>query len=162
MLRAGWQIQNIQGIALNNGNLLENNVTIITNELCQDLMNYNITNNPDVREETIKDLPDGLNSGILCATGSCVTCGDEEPRNKTFKVDAGGPLTLLDKRQRTTLVGIGSGGVQDEDRKGFTGWFTRVRLHVKWIQCIIKTSKANKYKAGIEIEKYCLKVTNII
>ena len=87
-------------------------ITIISNELCQDLMNYNITNNPDVREETIKDLPDGLNSGILCATGSCVSCGDEDPRNKTFKVDAGGPLTLLDKRQRTTLVGIGSGGVQ--------------------------------------------------
>ena len=112
-------------------------ITIISNELCQYLMNYNITNNPDVREEITKDLPEGLNSDILCATGSCVSCWDEDPRNKIFKVNEGGQLTLLDKRERSTLVGIRSGGEQDKDRKGFTGWFTIA-----------------------EIENYCLKTNN--
>lgn len=153
-------LASIQGFALNNVNLLENNVTIISNEMCQDLLNYNKTTNPDVREETTKDLPQGLNSGILCAQGSCVSCGEEDSENKTFEVNAGGPLTVIDNRQRSTLVGIGSGGVQDEDRKGFTGWFTRVRLHVKWIQCIIKTSKMNKSMA--DIQRICKKTTNKI
>ena len=61
-------------------------ITIISNELCQDLMNYNITNNPDVREETIKDLPEGLNSDILCATGLVYHVGMRIQETKYLKL----------------------------------------------------------------------------
>jgi len=154
------KLGNIQGFGLGDGKLLESNVTLLSNDLCAELINYNKSINPSIKKDISKDIPDGLNDGLLCAKGLCAPCGDDDSDNDTFKVDAGGPLTILDEQNRTTLVGIGSGGIQDEDRKGFTGWFTRVSFHTRWILCIIESTKNRKSKSAIK--NVCMESVNTV
>jgi len=133
------RIATIQGYGLtetgDRGNLLETNVTIITNEKCKEYLNFNATNKIDVKEKIDRALPHGLDYGLLCAQG-------EMNEKGIFKGscigDSGGPLTTPNDDGRRTLVGIVSGGIGCG--KGYPGWYTKVSFHTPWIKCIIERS----------------------
>ena len=62
------------------------------------------------------------------------------------KGDSGGPLFQANTENRTTLIGIVSGGI--DCYKGVPGWYTRVESFTHWIRCIVDQSVnfANEYK----------------
>jgi len=154
------KIGTIQGYGLtefgSRGQLLEANVTIISNEECKDQLDYNTTENSVAQRQINQALPQGLNYGLLCARGETVTnkCGDLVTKG-SCKGDSGGPLTTKDDDGRTTLVGIVSGGIGCG--KGIPGWYTKVEFHSKWIQCIVETSRTVTRKR--DIEKACVEAT---
>ena len=53
------------------GNLLEANVTIISNDLCKEYLQYNVSQNDNgrIKLEISNALKNGLNFGLLCAQG---------------------------------------------------------------------------------------------
>ena len=51
------------------GDLLEANVTVITNQYCKQILQANVTNNENARRKILKALPLGLDYGLLCAQG---------------------------------------------------------------------------------------------
>eukprot|EP00092_Neocalanus_flemingeri_P019183 GFUD01020782.1.p1 GENE.GFUD01020782.1~~GFUD01020782.1.p1 ORF type:complete len:726 (+),score=150.54 GFUD01020782.1:33-2210(+) len=133
------KIATVQGYGLTEtgerGELLETNVTVITNELCKEYLDHNATNNKLVRQKIDKALPFGLKYGLICAQGKM---NDEGIFRGSCKGDSGGPLTALNEDDRTTLIGIVSGGIGCG--RGYPGWYTNVSFHTKWIKCIINNS----------------------
>jgi len=150
------KLATIQGYGLTEngtrGDLLETNVTIISNELCKEYLEFNTTKNPESKGKIKKALPQGLNYGLLCAQGEMTDTGDFKG---SCKGDSGGPLTVRNPEDRTTLVGIVSGGVGCG--KGYPGWYTRVDFFASWIQCIIQTSRTTlgQGKSQKEVEASC-------
>ena len=120
------------------GKLLETNVTVISNQMCKEILNANITgpNGDNNRKKILQALPLGLNYGLLCAQG--IFKEDKKIYTGSCKGDSGGPLTQRDEKDRTTLIGIVSGGI--DCGKGYPGWYTRVEYYKEWIQCIIDKS----------------------
>ena len=120
----------------NKGTLLETNLTVISNQQCKDILEYNVTHNENNRRKILLALPLGLDYGTLCAQGFY------HPEERIFsgacKGDGGGPLTQEDKNGRTTLIGILSGGI--DCGKGYPDWYTRVEYYTPWIHCIIEKS----------------------
>ena len=51
------------------GDLLETNVTIISNELCKEYIAHNSSLNRQIKRQVDKALDNGLNYGFLCAQG---------------------------------------------------------------------------------------------
>jgi len=133
------RIATIQGYGLTetgeSGNLLETNVTIITNKKCKEYLNFNATDNKIVREKIDKALPHGLDYGLLCAQGAM---NEKGIFKGSCKGDSGGPMTTPNDDGRTTLVGIILGGIGCG--KGYPGWYTKVSFHTPWIKCIIERS----------------------
>eukprot|EP00092_Neocalanus_flemingeri_P037709 GFUD01041055.1.p1 GENE.GFUD01041055.1~~GFUD01041055.1.p1 ORF type:complete len:698 (+),score=145.05 GFUD01041055.1:85-2178(+) len=150
------KLATIQGYGLTEtgerGTLLEANVTIISNAQCKEQLDFNTTNNKVARKQIDQALPQGLNYGLLCAQGEK---NEDGIYRGSCKGDSGGPLTSLNEKQRTTLVGIVSGGIGCG--LGFPGWYTKVEFYAKWIQCIIDTSKTMTIKK--DIEEACVKQT---
>ena len=145
------------------GDLLEANVTVITNEACKELLQFNATKKSKVRLDGGAALPAGL-EGLFCAQGIY--------KNGVFsgpcKGDAGGPLTTVDK-DKDTLIGIISGGVGCG--KGVPSWYTRVSHHEKWFRCIIEMSRKlnnNQKKVeeacreSVQSEPKCVDPNNLI
>ena len=118
------------------GTLLETNVTVISNQMCKDILNANVTGDMNNRKKIIKGLPLGLEYGVLCAQG--IYQEDKGIFSDACKGDSGGPLTQKDEQGRTTLIGIVSGGISCG--KGYPGWYTRVEYFNPWIACIIDKS----------------------
>ena len=70
------------------------------------------------------------------------------------KGDSGGPLLTQNQRNRRTLSGIVSGGV--ECGTGIPGWYTDVSFYADWIKCIINRAlilNNNQEKVQRECEK---------
>ena len=118
------------------GTLLETNVTVITNQRCKEILNHNVTGNNNNRKKILQALPLGLDYGLLCAQG--IYNEEKDIYSGSCKGDSGGPLTQKDEQDRTTLIGIVSGGI--DCGKGYPGWYTRVEFYKGWIQCIIDKS----------------------
>merc|ERR1711902_331753 len=118
------------------GNLLETNVTVITNKYCKEILQANVTKDQNNAKKILKALPLGLDYGLMCAQG--IYKADKGIYTGSCKGDSGGPLTQRDEEDRTTLIGIVSGGI--DCGKGFPGWYTRVEYYKVWIQCIIDKS----------------------
>ena len=51
------------------GFLLEANVTVISNELCKEYLDYNGTKKAQVKKQVQNALKNGLNYGLFCAQG---------------------------------------------------------------------------------------------
>ena len=135
------------------GTLLETNVTVITNELCKEYIDYNSTLNKAIKKQINKALDNGLNYGFLCAQG--FPSKDGKTISGSCKGDSGGPLTTLSEEERQTLIGIVSGGIGCG--RGIPGWYTKVSFFYPWIDCIIQTSKDTKGNVNLVNEK-CDKV----
>merc|ERR1712223_1084561 len=118
------------------GDLLETNVTVITNKYCKEILQANVTKDQNNAKKILKALPLGLDYGLMCAQG--IYKADKGIYTGSCKGDSGGPLTQRDEEDRTTLIGIVSGGI--DCGKGFPGWYTRVEYYKVWIQCIIDKS----------------------
>ena len=152
------KLGNVQGHGLTEfgsiGELLESNVTIISNDDCRETLRHNTTNNNEARKQIDNALPQGLNYGLLCAQG-------RRSRNKdgdftgACKGSPSGSLTTKDDEDRTTLVGIISGGIGCAN--GIPGWNTKVGFHSEWVNCIIETSRSIIKKT--DIEKSCVHLT---
>ena len=133
------EIATVQGYGVkadgSRGRLLEANVNVISNELCKEYFNYNSTLDKAIKRKIDTALPNGLNYGLLCAQG-------KQNKKGIFsgacKGDDGGPLTVQDRKDRKTLIGIVSGGVGCG--RGIPGWYTKVSFFYPWIDCVIQTS----------------------
>ena len=120
---------------------METNVTIISNDDCQSILQHNITD-PVIKDPVSKALPNGINYGFVCAKGClyiiynhgfdftsyCFLPLGIENENGTFsgscKGDSGGPLKIrIDERD--TLIGIVSGGYGCG--LNVPGWYTKVQ-----------------------------------
>jgi len=136
------KIATIQGFGLDEegikGNLLETNVTVISNKDCTNQLRNIVEERGDggTRDLINTAIPYGLDYGFICAKGIY---------NKTLDRysgacfgDSGGPVFLEDPRGKQTLIGIVSGGV--DCGLGYPGWFTNVVFFQSWIQCIINQS----------------------
>ena len=134
------------------GNLLETNVTVITNDQCKEYFKHNETLNQAIKRQIRTALPHGLNYGFLCAQG---TQNKDGVFSSSCKGDSGGPLTTLSEEERQTLIGIVSGGIGCG--RGIPGWYTKVSFFYPWIDCIIQTSKDTKGNVNLVNEK-CDKV----
>ena len=133
------EIATVQGYGVTEdgsvGDLLETNVTIISNDKCKEYFTYNSTENKAIKRQIDTALPNGLNYGFLCAQGKMNKKG---VFSGSCKGDSGGPLTAQDKNDKRTLIGIVSGGIGCG--KGIPGWYTKVSFFYPWIDCIIQTS----------------------
>jgi len=135
------------------GSLLETNVTVISNQMCKTILNHNVTGNDNNRKKILQALPLGLEYGLLCAQG--IYQEDKDIYSGSCKGDSGGPLTQKDDQDRTTLIGIVSGGI--DCGKGYPGWYTRVEYYKTWIQCII--DKSVQFGNNFEkVDKECAKL----
>jgi len=123
------------------GELLETNVTVITNEDCTAMLKFNGTRKIAINRQGISALPYGLNYGMFCAQGQQ---NEKGVFSGACKGDSGGPLQTDDQnnQDRTTLIGIVSGGIGCG--KGIPGWYTKVSFHNNWIRCIIEKSRQFK------------------
>ena len=148
------------------GDLLEANVTVISNEKCKEYLQKNATDHKKVKKDGGAALPLGL-EGLFCSQGIYKDGVFSGP----CRGDAGGPLTAKNKKNknRTTLIGIISGGVGCG--KGVPSWYTRVSHHEKWIRCIIEMSgKLNgnqkkveeACKKSVQVEPECVDRNNLI
>merc|ERR1712210_237009 len=135
------------------GTLLETNVTVITNQRCKEILNHNVTGNNNNRKKILQALPLGMGYGLLCAQG--IYNEEKDLYSGSCKGDSGGPLTQKDEQDRTTLIGIVSGGI--DCGKGYPGWYTRVEYYKDWIQCIIDKSVEfnNNFK---KVDDACAKI----
>ena len=134
------------------GNLLETNVTVITNDQCKEYFKHNITLNKAIKRQIERALSNGLDESILCTQGHMTEDGVfTEP----CKRDSGGSLTIHDDMGKQTLIGVVSGGVGCG--KGVPSWYSKVSHYYPWIDCIIQTSRDNMGKVDIVREK-CDKV----
>ena len=151
------EIATVQGYGVkadgSRGRLLEANVTVISNELCKEYFNYNSTVDKAIKRKIDTALPNGLNYGFLCAQGKMRA--SDGAFSGSCKGDGGGPLTVQDKDDKKTLVGIVSGGIGCG--KGIPGWYTKVSFFYPWIDCIIQTSLNNKGNY-YTVQKICDKV----
>jgi len=137
------KIATIQGFGLTEdntkGDLLETNVTIISNEECKISLNEKLEGQEDLKSKMNKALPQGLNYGLLCAKGEQVPGSDPAIYKGSCRGDSGGPLTTKDPENRVTLAGIVSGGLGCG--KGFPGWYTKVEFYNEWIKCIVENGR---------------------
>merc|ERR1739838_657793 len=117
------------------GELLESNVTIIDNEECKKIMDYNSTDNKIVRKKYDKAMPLGLSYGQICAVGFQ---NEEGVFSGACKGDSGSPLFIDENGIKKLIVsgGIGCG-------KGYPGWFTRMSLYVPWLDCMTEAIDDN-------------------
>ena len=134
------------------GSLLETNVTVISNELCSEILSYNGTLNKAIKRRIERALPNGLDESFLCAQGHMT---DDGVITAPCKGDSGAPLTLHDDMGKQTLIGVVSGGVGCG--KGVPSWYSMVSHYYPWIDCVIQTSRDNKGNVDIVREK-CDKV----
>jgi len=154
------ELSTVQGYGLTEdgerGNLLEANVTIISNDLCKEFLRYNVSQNDNgrIKKEISGALKNGLNFGLLCAQGMVRKINGKDVFTGSCKGDSGGPLKSA-LREKDTLIGIVSGGIGCG--LGIPNWFTKVSYYTRWIDCIIKTSIETgsvKYK----VEEKCNKI----
>ena len=115
--------------------LLETNVTVISNKECEDIMQHNTTNNLNTKNTVESSLPEGLKRGIICGQGSVNEAGVVR---SSCAGDSGGPLLVTRTDGRKTLIGIVSGGYGCA--LGNPGWYTVVKFHSRWIKCIVDRS----------------------
>ena len=96
----------------NGFNLLEANVTLISNEECRSRLQYNISSDPNkitIQELLCNDLPNGINDQFLCATG--IYNEEKGIFSGSCKGDSGGPLYVDDSSGKRTFAGIVSGTI---------------------------------------------------
>ena len=134
------------------GTLLETNVTVISNELCREILSYNQTLNKAIKRQINNALSNGLDESFLCTQGHVNSYG---VFTGPCKGDSGGPLTLHDDMGKETLIGVVVGGIGCG--KGVPGWYSKVSHYYPWIDCVIQTSRDNMGKVDIVREK-CDKV----
>jgi len=154
------ELSTFQGYGLNfegeRGILKEENVTIISNDLCKEYLQYNISQNDNgrIKLEIDNALENGLNIGTFCTQGMVRKINDKDVFTEPCKGDSGGPLKSA-LREKDTLIGIISGGIGCG--LGIPHWYTKVSYYTRWIDCIIKTSKETgsvRYK----VEEKCNKI----
>ena len=83
-------------------------MTVISNELCREILSYNQTLNKAIKKQIDKALSNGLDESILCTQGHVT---DDGVITAPCKGDSGAPLTLHDDMGKQTLIGVVSGGV---------------------------------------------------
>jgi len=138
------QVALVQGFGITeNGTppegILEANVTIISNQQCQEEMDNLKKKYGNQAKEA---LPEGLTDAILCTKGIW---------NKKKSVftgpcdgDDGGPLFINQKINANgyiegrTLVAINSGSLGKCGRENFPAWWTRIASYSEWLKCIQK------------------------
>jgi len=138
--------------------LLEVNVTSISNAECLKQYIYNNTNTGRYAEKEIcKAIPDGFGDGMFCTKG---IYNENEERltefgkvtGETCKGDSGGPFKVKDAEGRRTLVGVVSGGI--ECGYGFPSFYSKVSYYRDWIDCIIEMSVEFNNNQG-KVKKAC-------
>ena len=107
-LKVANKIATVQGYGVTEngtkGDLLEANVTVITNQYCKQILRANVTNDEINAKKILRGLPLGLDYGLLCAQG--IYQADKGIYTGPCKGDSSGPLTQKDERDPTTLIGI--------------------------------------------------------
>jgi len=140
----------VQGYGLtedgSRGDLLETNVTVISNALCKEIIEHNITDNLITKRTFTKALPYGLDLGLMCSAG--IYDEDAKEYSGACKGDSGGPLTQVDGEGKSTLVGIVSGGLGCG--QGFPNWYTEIKYYKDWIQCIIGETANRSQREDVE------------
>ena len=133
------------------GELLEANVTVISNQKCKDIFQTNLTST--IFRQIVQSIPLGLKYGMMCTQG--IYNSETNQTTGSCKGDSGGPLFQSGIEQRKTLVGIVSGGVSCGN--SFPSWLTRVQSFTKWIRCILEQAVRfdNQYA---KVEEHCKQV----
>ena len=134
------------------GHLHESNVSVISNQLCQEYFTYNGTLDTATKRAIQIVLPQGLNDGLLCSQGHVK---EEGHFTGACKGDGGAPLTSLGDLGKQTLIGVVSGG--SGCGKGVPNWHSKVSFFYPWIDCVIQTSKSNRGNVNMVRER-CDKV----
>merc|ERR1712233_186343 len=141
------------------GKLLKADVTVIENQECKNRLQRNITNNPmkqTIAKQFCTQLPMGLNEAFLCSQG--IWNNEKGVFSEPCKGDSGGPLNIKDDKDRTTLIGIISGGIGCGE--GYPSWYTKVAYYKDWIDCVIENSILydNNQK---KVEETCKEKTSV-
>ena len=130
------------------GQLLEANVTVISNQMCKDIFQTNLTK--PIFRRLVNSIPLGLEYGMMCTQG--IYNPETNQTTGSCKGDSGGPLFQGGIDQRKTLIGIVSGSVACGS--GHPSWLTRVESFTKWIGCILEQAVRfdNQYE---KVEEQC-------
>ena len=131
------------------GELLEANVTVISNDQCTEYISYNSSLNSKVKEKINGALANGIDYGLLCGQG--LYNEERQAFSGSCKGDSGGPLKTS-FNERDTLIGIVSGGVGCGE--GIPNWYTKVSFFYPWIDCVISTSRMTG-GSRLEVSKKC-------
>ena len=137
-LKKEGKIATVQGFgqteSATRGELLEANVTVISNQRCKDIFQTNLTR--AVFRQLVNSIPLGLEYGMMCTQG--IYNPETKQTTGSCKGDSGGPLFQEGIDQRKTLIGIVSGGVSCGS--SYPSWLTRVESFTKWMGCILEQS----------------------
>jgi len=131
-------------------NVLEANVTIISNSKCTSEMDKM---NKLYKDERDNALPNGLSDKLLCTQGIW---------NKKKSVftgpcdgDDGGPLFINSRVDPNgdivdrTLVAINSGSLGKCGKDNFPAWWTRIASYVDWLKCIQVMAAETEYNNSV-------------
>jgi len=149
------KIATVQGFGLTEsgtkGELLGANVTVISNQMCKDIFQTNLTST--TFRTLVRSIPLGLEYGMMCTQG--IFNPESSQTTGTCKGDSGSPLYQGGINQRKTLIGIVSGGVACGS--SYPSWLTRVESFTKWIGCILEQAVRfnNQYD---KVEEQCKRV----
>ena len=130
------------------------NLTILSNQECQERLRNNITTNQEVQQDITKALPLGVGPGLICGQGVFQLDAPVKatPFTDACKGDSGGPIHQDSPDGRSTIIGIVSAGVGCGE--GYPGWYTRVESYTDWVQCIIDQSVRFK-NVFAKVEELC-------
>ena len=164
--------------------MLTANVTVISNEMCSEMLKHNASTSVSITARLSSSLQNGLNDQILC------TQGDHDEANDVWsgpcRGDSGGPLYVNygtaeigeDRRQVLIKRSLFSTYMQSRTNifikqfishqtlegiisgglacgKNFPSWYTRVSSHRPWIDCVMREVKKWNSKAKVEkVRKY--------
>jgi secreted trypsin-like serine protease len=131
-------------------NVLEANVTIISNSKCTSEMDKM---SKLYKDESDNALPNGLSDKLLCTQGIW---------NKKKSVftgpcdgDDGGPLFINSRVDYNgdivdrTLVAINSGSLGKCGKDNFPAWWTRIASYVDWLKCIQVKAAETEYNKDV-------------
>jgi len=137
--------------------LKKESVTIIANDLCEDILKSNNSRHRTNKLKIKTALSIGLIDEQLC------TMGKYDEATNTYsgpcRGDSGGPLYIDHgdgNQKKLTLEGIVGGGV-GRCGSNQARWYTRVSVHKAWINCII--DGINEKKSKSDIEELCDKLS---
>ena len=151
-LKKEGKIATLQGFGFTEngtkGQSLEANVTVISNQMCKDILKTNLTR-PNFRQ-LVKSIPLGLEYGMMCTQG--IYNPETKITTGSCKGDSGGPVFQGGINQRNTLIGIVSGSLACGS--SLPSWLTRVESFTKWMGCVLEQAVRfnNEYD---KVEEQC-------